>query len=105
MVAIRQDLAMQMKICHNKRKITVIQILEPTSCFTTLKADFPSFVGIIDDHVDKNDAMDGPEQIPQKKYLFDTPAIKAPRKNMNLQPILNNHGLSKKNFLIYCSSI
>jgi len=57
------------------------------------KADFPSYVGIIDDYVDKNDAMDGPDPIPQKKYLFDTPAIKAPRKNMNLQPILNNHGL------------
>jgi hypothetical protein len=38
--------------------------------------------------------MDGPDPIPQKKFLFDTPAIKAPRKNMNLQPILNNHGLS-----------
>jgi hypothetical protein len=38
--------------------------------------------------------MDGPDPIPHKKYLFDTPAIKAPRKNMNLQPILNNHGLS-----------
>jgi hypothetical protein len=38
--------------------------------------------------------MDGPDPIPHKKYLFDTPAIKAPRKNMNLQPILNNHGQS-----------
>ena len=38
--------------------------------------------------------MDGAEQIPQKKFYFDTPSIKAPKKNMNIQPILNN-GLSK----------
>lgn len=38
--------------------------------------------------------MDGVEQIPKKKYFFDTPSIKIPRKGMNLQPFLNN-GLSK----------
>lgn len=61
------------------------------------KADFPSLVGIIEEHTDKTESMDlgenghPPAKIrPNRKYLIDTMSIKAPRPHMNVQSYLKD---------------
>lgn len=64
----------------------------------TPKADFPSYVGIIEEYVDKTESMDtsGSESTKpiirqtQKRYLIDTMSIKSPQPNMNIQSFLKD---------------
>jgi len=58
------------------------------------KCDFPSYVGIIEEFVDKTDAMDVDTRVNEptsnKRYVFDSTSIKAATKNKVLQPFLKN---------------
>ncbi len=69
------------------------------------KADFPSYIGVIEECMDKIDSMDvvnengttanrlSPNKQPIKpklKYLIDTMSIKSPRPNMNVQSFLKD---------------
>lgn len=63
----------------------------------TPKADFPSYVGIIEEYVDKSEPMEtnGEPSKPivrqtQKKYLIDTMSVKSPRPNMQIQSFLKD---------------
>jgi actin-related protein len=58
--------------------------------------DFPSVIGVVEELVDKQDAMDDGFSEPSKKnkYFIDTVNIKTPRKNMNLQSYIKD-GQSK----------
>ena len=67
------------------------------------KADFPSYVGIIEEYSDKTEAMDtstnggangtsdaNETAKPGKKYLIDTMSIKAAKANMHVQSYLKD---------------
>lgn len=62
------------------------------------KADFPSVVGVIEEHMDKVESMDTSQdggmanngQQVTRKYFLDTMSIRAPRANMNVQTFLKD---------------
>lgn len=68
------------------------------------KADFPSYVGVIEEFVDKTDSMDistatpsitdstsgKPPSSSSKRYLIDTMSVKAPKPRMQVQPMLKD---------------
>jgi actin-related protein len=71
--------------------------------FLISKADFPSYVGIIEESVDKTDTMDtdsiinkennpiikdGDEKRDTKRYIFDTMGLRAVRENKEIKPLL-----------------
>ena len=64
------------------------------------KADFPSYVGVIDEYTEKAESMDigtVSENIKsetgnksQKRYLLETMSIKSPKENMQVQSFLKD---------------
>ena len=66
------------------------------------QADFPSYVGVIEDFVDKTESMDissatptngtsiNDSSKPTKRYLIDTMSVKAPKPHMQVQPLLKD---------------
>jgi actin-related protein len=63
-----------------------------------LKADFPSYTGIIEEYVDETENMDTNSETAskpsirqsQKRYLIDTMSVKNPKKNMHIQSYLKD---------------